>query len=241
MQTNAGDGLPKAAFVAQEKPLLSEVDRRLFVNTSREICALIEQQRQQRTLHFGPLVQLLAARIASAADSLVAKAEARKKSGHLTSAADVTPHLEAVPSLSNVTSVLNGLSIDKKVIKRVKIFVPEVPNYNFIGRILGPRGISVRQLEEATGCGVLIRGKGSVKNAEREERLRSRNTPGFEHLKEPLHVLITAQGHDDADCDRKLEVCKRRIDKLLKPEYDEFKRQQLTQLAMINGTYTPCI
>uniref|UniRef100_A0AC34FME7 Branchpoint-bridging protein n=1 Tax=Panagrolaimus sp. ES5 TaxID=591445 RepID=A0AC34FME7_9BILA len=97
--------------------------------------------------------------------------------------------------------------------------------------------ISVRQLEASSGCGILIRGKGSVKNAEREERLRSRNTPGFEHLQEPLHVLITAEGNDEAECDAKLAKCKRRIEKLLKPEYDEFKRCQLAQLAMINGNY----
>lgn len=125
----------------------------------------------------------------------------------------------------------------ERVLKRAKVMVPEHPNYNFIGRILGPRGISVRQLEASSGCGILIRGKGSVKNAEREERLRSRNTPGFEHLKEPLHVLITAEGVDEAECDAKLEKCKRRIEKLLKPEYDEYKRRQLAHLAMINGNY----
>lgn len=44
-----------------------------------------------------------------------------------------------------------------------KVFIPEHPGYNFIGRILGPRGISIRQLEAATQCDILIRGKGSVK------------------------------------------------------------------------------
>uniref|UniRef100_A0A914EKV2 K Homology domain-containing protein n=1 Tax=Acrobeloides nanus TaxID=290746 RepID=A0A914EKV2_9BILA len=44
-----------------------------------------------------------------------------------------------------------------------KVDIPEHPGYNFIGRILGPRGISIRQLEAATQCGILIRGKGSVK------------------------------------------------------------------------------
>uniref|UniRef100_A0AC35GX76 K Homology domain-containing protein n=1 Tax=Panagrolaimus sp. PS1159 TaxID=55785 RepID=A0AC35GX76_9BILA len=131
----------------------------------------------------------------------------------------------------------SALPSGEPFLKRSKIMVPEHPNYNFIGRILGPRGISVRQLEASSGCGILIRGKGSVKNAKREARLRSRNTPGFEHLKEPLHVLITAEGKDEAECDEKLDKCKRRIEKLLKPEYDEFKRSQLAQLAMINGIY----
>ena len=44
-----------------------------------------------------------------------------------------------------------------------KLYVPKHPTYNFIGRILGPCGNSVRRLEEITGCRILIRGKGSVK------------------------------------------------------------------------------
>ena len=39
----------------------------------------------------------------------------------------------------------------------------EDTNQNLIGRILGPRGISVRQLEDKFDCKVLIRGKGSIK------------------------------------------------------------------------------
>lgn len=46
-----------------------------------------------------------------------------------------------------------------------KILFPENfdSNYNMIGRILGPRGISIRQMESKFGCKILIRGKGSVK------------------------------------------------------------------------------
>jgi hypothetical protein len=132
-----------------------------------------------------------------------------------------------------------GLSSGERVLKEEKVMIPDHPNYNFIGRILGPRGISVRQLEASSGCGILIRGRGSVKNAAREERLRERNAPGFEHLNEPLHALITTEGFDEAECDAKLAKCKRRIERLLKPEYDEYKRRQLAQLAMINGNYDP--
>lgn len=44
-----------------------------------------------------------------------------------------------------------------------KIMIQNRPNSKIIGRILGPRGISVKQLEAQTGCRILIRGKGSVK------------------------------------------------------------------------------
>ncbi|KHJ82412.1 hypothetical protein OESDEN_17894 [Oesophagostomum dentatum] len=51
-----------------------------------------------------------------------------------------------------------------------KVFIPKLhgrrikgSKCNFIGRIIGPAGMSVKQLESDTGCHILIRGKGSVK------------------------------------------------------------------------------
>ncbi|RWW00664.1 hypothetical protein BHE74_00035018 [Ensete ventricosum] len=36
--------------------------------------------------------------------------------------------------------------------------------FNFIGRLLGPRGNSLKRVEASTGCRVYIRGKGSIKD-----------------------------------------------------------------------------
>jgi hypothetical protein len=36
--------------------------------------------------------------------------------------------------------------------------------FNFIGRLLGPRGNSLKRIEASTGCRVFIRGKGSIKD-----------------------------------------------------------------------------
>lgn len=47
-----------------------------------------------------------------------------------------------------------------------KIYVPtsEHPEYNFVGRILGPRGMTAKQLELETGCKIMIRGRGSMRD-----------------------------------------------------------------------------
>lgn len=47
-----------------------------------------------------------------------------------------------------------------------KIYVPvsEHPEYNFVGRILGPRGMTAKQLEQETGCKIMIRGRGSMRD-----------------------------------------------------------------------------
>lgn len=63
------------------------------------------------------------------------------------------------------------------------------------------------------------------------------NQPGYEHLREKLHVHITAEGPDMADCQRRLERAVSIVNSLLTPTYDEYKKTQLLQLAIINGTY----
>ena len=36
--------------------------------------------------------------------------------------------------------------------------------FNFVGRLLGPRGMTAKQLEMETGCKILIRGRGSMRD-----------------------------------------------------------------------------
>jgi hypothetical protein len=47
-----------------------------------------------------------------------------------------------------------------------KVYVPikEYPEFNFVGRILGPRGMTTKQLEQETGCKIMVRGKGSMRD-----------------------------------------------------------------------------
>jgi len=119
-----------------------------------------------------------------------------------------------------------------------KIYIPEVENYSFIGRILGPRGISVRRLEAETECKILIRGRGSIKDEKREQYLLTR--PGWAHLRDKLHILLLANDESSAKiCRERLEGAVQVIQRLLIPQYDEYKRQQLMHLAILNGTYRP--
>jgi protein quaking len=44
-------------------------------------------------------------------------------------------------------------------------FVALVPlQFNFVGRILGPRGMTAKELEQYTGCKIMVRGKGSMRD-----------------------------------------------------------------------------
>ncbi|VDN43390.1 unnamed protein product [Gongylonema pulchrum] len=64
-----------------------------------------------------------------------------------------------------------------------------------------------------------------------------RNRTGWEHLRESLHVLITASDYTRARCATKLAVGVNRIMPMLSTDNDELKSQQFIQLAIINGTY----
>ncbi|CAI9768430.1 unnamed protein product [Fraxinus pennsylvanica] len=128
-------------------------------------------------------------------------------------------------------------SFTVKKIMRLDIPVDNFPNFNFVGRLLGPRGNSLKRVEATTGCRVYIRGKGSIKDPDKEEKLRGR--PGYEHLNEPLHILIEADLPANI-VDIRLRQAQEIIEELLKPvdeTQDYIKRQQLRELAMLNSSF----
>ncbi|KAF8394792.1 hypothetical protein HHK36_018728 [Tetracentron sinense] len=117
--------------------------------------------------------------------------------------------------------------------------------FNFVGRLLGPRGNSLKRVEASTGCRVYIRGKGSIKDPGKyfsaftlkEEKLRGR--PGYEHLNDPLHILVEAELPSNI-IDIRLRQAQEIIEELLKPvdeSQDFYKRQQLRELAMLNSNF----
>ncbi|XP_059441140.1 KH domain-containing protein At5g56140 isoform X2 [Corylus avellana] len=119
---------------------------------------------------------------------------------------------------------------------RVDIPVEKYPNYNFVGRLLGPRGNSLKRVEASTECRVLIRGRGSIKDPTREEMMRGK--PGYEHLNGPLHILVEAELPVEI-VDARLMQAREILEDLLKPmdeTHDFYKKQQLRELAMLNGT-----
>ncbi|XP_042438530.1 KH domain-containing protein At5g56140-like [Zingiber officinale] len=128
----------------------------------------------------------------------------------------------------------SGLIVKKTI--RVDIPVDQYPNYNFVGRLLGPRGNSLKRLEALTACRVLIRGRGSIKDPVREEMMRGK--PGYEHLNEPLHILVEADLPVEI-VDTRLMQTREALEEMLKPvdeSVDFLKKQQLRELAILNGT-----
>jgi len=84
-------------------------------------------------------------------------------------------------------------AVEKSQIK-VRIPVHEYPGYNFIGRLLGPRGATLKHLENDTSCRLFIRGRGSLRASDPTLEAQKARLPGFEHLNEDLHLLIEHSG-----------------------------------------------
>ena len=70
-------------------------------------------------------------------------------------------------------------------------FTPQF-QFNFVGKLLGPRGSSLKQLQEETMTKMAVLGRGSMRNKQQEEELRNSTDPKHSHLREELHVEITA-------------------------------------------------
>ncbi|KAJ7546873.1 hypothetical protein O6H91_08G058600 [Diphasiastrum complanatum] len=123
---------------------------------------------------------------------------------------------------------------------RIEVPVDKFPNFNFMGRILGPRGNSLKRVEQITGCRVMIRGRGSIKDTVKEEKMRDK--PGYEHLNEPLHILVEAELPANV-IDNHLNYARKILEDLLKPPvddtFDDVKEAQLRELAILNGTESP--
>eukprot|EP00012_Vannella_robusta_P006488 CAMPEP_0206194408 /NCGR_PEP_ID=MMETSP0166-20121206/7175_1 /ASSEMBLY_ACC=CAM_ASM_000260 /TAXON_ID=95228 /ORGANISM="Vannella robusta, Strain DIVA3 518/3/11/1/6" /LENGTH=373 /DNA_ID=CAMNT_0053611367 /DNA_START=12 /DNA_END=1133 /DNA_ORIENTATION=+ len=112
--------------------------------------------------------------------------------------------------------------------KKIPIPIEKFPEYNFIGLIIGPRGLTQKKMEKESGAKIAIRGKGSMKDG--KGRMSGKMNPGDD---EPLHVLITAETNES------LKKAEEMVRKLLVPVEEgknEHKRQQLETLARINGT-----
>jgi protein quaking len=102
-----------------------------------------------------------------------------------------------------------------------------------MGRLLGPRGSTLRKIEDETGCRIHIRGAGSLRSKEEvDNRLfcfnqvsycnsfvkeeEKRTKAGYEHLNEDLHVVVEASMDEDQATEA-IEAAKEIISSLLVP------------------------
>ncbi|KAI3358342.1 hypothetical protein L3Q82_014779 [Scortum barcoo] len=143
-----------------------------------------------------------------------------------------------------------NMKLGQKVLIPVKQFPKQL--FNFVGKLLGPRGNSLKRLQEDTLTKMSILGKGSMRDKEKEEELRQSGEAKYHHLNEDLHVLIEVfapPAEAYARMGHALEEIKKFLIPLLfgpgqlifslstvKRDYnDEIRQAQLQELTYLNG------
>ncbi|CAG6017440.1 unnamed protein product, partial [Menidia menidia] len=123
-----------------------------------------------------------------------------------------------------------------KLSERVLIPVQQYPKFNFVGKLLGPRGNSMKRLQEETGVKMSILGKGSMRDKGKEEELRKSGEAKYAHLSSDLHVLIEVFA-PPGEAYSRMSHALEEIKKFLVPDYnDEIRQEQLRELSLLNGS-----
>ncbi|XP_034040950.1 KH domain-containing, RNA-binding, signal transduction-associated protein 2 isoform X2 [Thalassophryne amazonica] len=123
-----------------------------------------------------------------------------------------------------------------KLSERVLIPVQQYPKFNFVGKLLGPRGNSMKRLQEETGVKMSILGKGSMRDKDKEEELRKSGEAKYAHLSNDLHVLIEVFA-PPGEAYSRMSHALEEIKKFLVPDYnDEIRQEQLRELSFLNGS-----
>ena len=143
--------------------------------------------------------------------------------------------METRDRLASYCKILNprfippeDLKTDAKLEERVFLPVDQFPDVNFIGVLIGPRGATLKTIERESGAKISIRGRGAVK--------AGKITQHQVDIDLKQHVCIMGSSWD------KIKRASKMINNIIEtaiavPEAQNLlKRQQLKELAAINGT-----
>ncbi|XP_046449686.1 protein quaking-B-like [Daphnia pulex] len=126
---------------------------------------------------------------------------------------------------------------DKPIKVTVRTSVPtrDHPKFNFVGKLLGPKGNSLKRLQEETLTKMAILGRGSMRDKHKEEEYRHSHEPRYRHLNDDLHVEITAYAAP-AEAHARIALALTEIRRFLVPDYnDDIRQEQLREMQMMSG------
>ncbi|NXH38111.1 KHDR1 protein, partial [Dicaeum eximium] len=126
-----------------------------------------------------------------------------------------------------------------KLKERVLIPVKQYPKFNFVGKILGPQGNTIKRLQEETGAKISVLGKGSMRDKTKEEELRKGGDPKYAHLNMDLHVFIEVFG-PPCEAYALMAHAMEEVKKFLVPDMmDDICQEQFLELSYLNGVPEP--
>ncbi|XP_075165308.1 KH domain-containing, RNA-binding, signal transduction-associated protein 2-like [Haematobia irritans] len=121
-----------------------------------------------------------------------------------------------------------------KLTQTVYLPIKQYPHFNFQGKILGPKGNTLKRLHQETMCSIAIRGRNSMRDADREEELRQSGDPAFNHLHKNLYVEISTVAAP-AEAYARIAYALSEIRKYIIPDKnDEISQEQFRELMEID-------
>ncbi|XP_034652160.1 homeobox protein abdominal-A [Drosophila subobscura] len=127
---------------------------------------------------------------------------------------------------------------DKPVKVAVKVAVPvrDHPKFNFVGKLLGPKGNSMKRLQEDTMCKMAVLGRGSMRDRRKEEELRASGDNRYAHLFEDLHVEISTFAAP-AEAHARIAYALAEVRRFLVPDYhDDIRQEQMWEMQALTST-----
>ncbi|XP_061787525.2 KH domain-containing, RNA-binding, signal transduction-associated protein 1b [Nerophis lumbriciformis] len=122
-----------------------------------------------------------------------------------------------------------------KLKERILIPVKQYPRFNFVGKILGPQGNTIKRLQEETGAKISVLGKGSMRDKTKEEELRSGGEPKYAHLSMELHVFMEVFA-PVPDAYLRMAHAMEEVKKFLIPDVtDDICQEQFMEMGYLNG------
>uniref|UniRef100_A0A1A9WNC4 K Homology domain-containing protein n=1 Tax=Glossina brevipalpis TaxID=37001 RepID=A0A1A9WNC4_9MUSC len=112
-----------------------------------------------------------------------------------------------------------------------KVHVPiKDKKFNYVGKLLGPKGNSLRRLQEETQCKIVILGRFSMKDRAREEELRNSADAKYAHLNLPLHVEVSTIA-PPAEAYARVAYALAELRRYLIPDkHDDIRQEQFREL-----------
>uniref|UniRef100_A0A915EHY1 K Homology domain-containing protein n=1 Tax=Ditylenchus dipsaci TaxID=166011 RepID=A0A915EHY1_9BILA len=99
---------------------------------------------------------------------------------------------EASKLENNIDPEWLEVDIGKPIKVTKKILIPSFrhPKFNFVGKVLGPKGTTLQNIAKQYKCHVYILGRGSTRDRAKEQELLQSGDPQFAHYGGPLHVKV---------------------------------------------------
>ncbi|KAL9917256.1 uncharacterized protein ACN2A1_003101 isoform 1-T2 [Glossina fuscipes fuscipes] len=144
------------------------------------------------------------------------------------------------PKGSNEKSKMLDITRDRPVKVAVKVAVPvrDHPKFNFVGKLLGPKGNSMKRLQEETMCKMAVLGRGSMRDRKKEEEMRASGDSRYAHLFEDLHVEISTFAAP-AEAHARIAYALAEVRRFLVPDYhDDIRQEQMWEMQVLTSSST---